>query len=138
MMKPTRRFSDAFLVLGLIVIFFVTLMPAPSFSQIRMGGDKKKKEEEEKPQYPRKRFSGTISTVKLEERRFLLSTPDGLAILVQVNDKTKIRHKKEKKGEPDVIFADLKPGDSVEVDGELPPSRILEAIKIYLETPAKK
>ncbi len=115
-----------------------TLNSAVRAAQISLGGEKEKKKEEEKPQYPYHKFKGTITTVKLEERRFLLDTTEGLAVLVQVDDKTKIKHRKDKKSEPGVLFADLKKGDVVEVSGQLPPSRILQAQKIFLEAPAKK
>lgn len=112
--------------------------PTQTLSQINLGGDKGKKKEEEKPQFPHHKFKGVILTIKLEERRFLLDTTDGLAILVQVDDKTKIKHRKEKKHDPDVLFADLKKGDVVEVSGQLPPTRILQAEKIYVESSDKK
>lgn len=131
---------------GLLAAFAVsivmvgTLASTPASAQINLGGSKEKdkKKEEEKPQFPHHKFKGTILTVKLEERRFLLDTPDGLAILVQVDDKTKIRRRKGKKSDAEVLFADLKKGDVVEVSGQLPPTRILQAEKIFLEAEAKR
>jgi hypothetical protein len=115
-----------------------TLVPSTMAAQIKLGGEKEKKKEEEKPQFPSHKFKGTILTIKLEERRFLVDTSEGFAVLVQVDDKTKIKQRKEKKGAPEILFADLKKGDSVEVSGQLPPTRILQAEKIYLEAEAKK
>lgn len=140
MISQTRKkFLTRLLMAGGAFILGAALFTAPTPAQMEMGGKKDKdKKEEEKPQFPYHKFKGTISTIKLEKRQFLLDTPDGLAILVQVDDLTKIRHRKEKKGQPDVLFADLKKGDQVEVGGQLPPSRILMANKIFLETPAKK
>jgi hypothetical protein len=115
-----------------------TLVPSTMAAQIKLGGEKEKKKEEEKPQFPSHKFKGTILTIKLEERRFLVDTSEGFAVLVQVDDKTKIKQRKEKKGASEILFADLKKGDSVEVSGQLPPTRILQAEKIYLEAEAKK
>lgn len=127
------------LLLGVVAfILGAALFVAPAPAQIEMGGKRDKNKKEEKPQYPMRKFKGTISTIKLEKRQFLLDTPDGLAILVQIDDLTKIRYKKEKKGQPDVLFADLKKGDAAEVSGQLPPTRILMANKISLENPVKK
>jgi hypothetical protein len=126
------------LSLLLSILIIAVMAAASSPAQGRYGGEKEKKKEEEKPQFPYQRFRGTISTVKLEERRFLLDTADGLAVLIQVGDKTKIKHKKDKKGDPAVLFADLKKGDVVEVSGQLPPTRILEADKIFIEAPEKE
>lgn len=116
-----------------------SLVPPASAAQINLGGDKKKKkEEEEKPQFPRHKFKGTILSIKLEERRFLLNTSEGLAVLVQVDDKTKMMRRRDKKGKSDLLFADLQVGDAMEVNGPLPPSRILQAEKIVVEAEAKK
>ena len=123
----------------ILLFLLVGAMTAGSSpAQRRYGGEKEKKKDEEKPQFPYQKFKGTILSVKLEERQFLLDTTEGFAVLVQVDDKTKIKHKKDKKGEPSVLFADLKKGDVLEVNGQLPPTRILQAEKIFLETPEKK
>ncbi|MBZ5534969.1 MAG: hypothetical protein LAO31_03355 [Acidobacteriia bacterium] len=135
--KVWRLFS-----LALSFVMIAALAASLSPAQGRYGGerekDKDKKKEDEKPQFPFQRFKGTINTVKLEERRFLLDTTEGFAVLVQIDDKTKIKHRKEKKGGPGVLFADLKKGDVVEVSGQLPPTRILQAEKIFVEAPEQK
>lgn len=134
--KTIWRLFSLVLSFVMITVLAASLSPA----QGRYGGEreKDKKKEEEKPQFPFQRFKGTINTVKLEERRFLLDTSEGFTVLVQVDDKTKIKHRKEKKGGPGVLFADLKKGDIVEVSGQLPPTRILQAEKIFLEAADKK
>lgn len=139
-MKYQCKKLFGWLALTLSILMVGSLIPSISLSQARYGGEKEKekKKEEEKPQFPYQRFKGTINTVKLEERRFLLDTTEGFAVLIQVDDKTKIKHRKEKKGGPGVLFADLKKGDVVEVSGQLPPTRILQAEKIFLETSEKK
>ncbi|MDD5542255.1 MAG: hypothetical protein PHX83_03705 [Acidobacteriia bacterium] len=109
-----------------------------TLAQYTMGGDKKKKDkDEDKPQFPYRKFKGTVLTVKLEERRFLLDS-ENLAVLVQVDDKTKFKFKKEKKGASDPVLDDLKKGVEVEVSGQLPPSRILQAEKVILLTAVSK
>ena len=139
-MKYQCKKLFGWLALALSILMAGSLIPSISLAQARYGGEKEKekKKEEEKPQFPYQRFKGTINTVKLEERRFLLDTTEGFAVLIQVDDKTKIKHRKEKKGGPGVIFADLKKGDVVEVSGQLPPTRILQAEKILLEALEKK
>jgi hypothetical protein len=127
--KPSKLFF-AVLVFVLGMGCVLPLWTSTSLAQYDLGGDKKKKDED-KPQFPRRKFKGTILSVKLEERRFLLDT-EGLAVLIQVDDKTKLKLKKDKKGAPDFVFADLKKGDEVEVSGQLPPTRILEAEKVIL------
>jgi hypothetical protein len=139
-MKNLKRILPSLILPVIGLLMTITMLPSPVSAQIDLGGhkDKDKKKEEEKPQFPHQKFKGTILTIKLEERRFLLSTPDGLVVLVQIGDKTKIKRRKEKKSEAEVLFADLKKGDAVEVSGQLPPTRILEAEKIYLEPEVKK
>lgn len=136
--NPANKNTTRFLIFILLWVLLGTLIPTPSPAQIKLGGDKKKEKEEEKPLFPHKKLKGTIATVRLEERRFLLNTSDGLALLVQVDDKTKIQHRKDKKGKSNLIFADFKAGDAVEVSGQLPPTRILQAEKIILEEEPKK
>lgn len=134
-----RQFWRLSMVLALAIVMAGAMnAPFSAAQQVDLGGGKEKKKEEEKPQFPYHKFKGTITTVKLEERRFLLDTTEGLAVLVQVDDKTKIKHRKEKKGGPVALFADFKKGDTVEVSGQLPPSRILQAEKIFLEPSANK
>jgi hypothetical protein len=139
-MKHQFKKQLGWLALALSILMAGSCIILVSPAQVRYGGEKEKekKKEEEKPQFPYQRFKGTINTVKLEERRFLLDTTEGFAVLVQIDDKTKIKHRKEKKGGPAVLFADLKKGDVVEVSGQLPPTRILQAEKIFLEAPEKK
>jgi hypothetical protein len=139
-MKHQLKKQLGWLALVISVLMMGSWITTISPAQVRYGGEKEKdkKKEEEKPQFPYQRFKGTINTVKLEERRFLLDTTEGFAVLVQIDDKTKIKHRKEKKGGPGVLFADLKKGDIVEVSGQLPPTRILQADKIFLEAAEKK
>lgn len=140
MMTPntSNKNPARFFIFLLLCVMLASLLPAAFPAQIKLGGDKKKEKEEEKPLFPHKKLKGTIATVRLEERRFLINTSDGLALLVQVDDKTKIQYRKDKKGKSNVVFADLKAGDAVEVSGQLPPTRILQAEKIILEEETKK